>query len=111
VYAGLSSVLGVSFVIEPTLLLPLTLGSLAIALVTLASMARRSRSYLPLAVGAASALGVWAGKFLLNSDVITWIGLFGLVLASLGARRRGPRVPAPEPAAPRSELPEHAQAG
>jgi hypothetical protein len=103
VYAGLSSVFGVSFVIEPALLLPLTLTSLALALASLGSMARRTRSYLPFAVGAASALGVWAGKFVLNSDALTWLGLFGLILASLGARRRGPR-------AASSELPEHAQA-
>jgi hypothetical protein len=63
VYAGLSSVFGVSFVIDPALLLPLTLASLVIALGAFASMARRTRRYLPLAVGVASALGVWAGKF------------------------------------------------
>jgi hypothetical protein len=110
VYAGLSSVLGVSFAVDPALLLPLTLTSLGLALAALASMAWRTRSYLPLALGAASALGVWAGKFALNSDVLTWLGLLGLILAALGARWGG-RAHARRAAAPRSELAHHAQAG
>jgi len=109
VYAGLSSVLGVSFAVDPALLLPLTLASLGLALAALASMAWRTRSYLPLALGAVSALGVWAGKFALNSDVLTWLGLLGLILAALGARWRGAR--ARMAAARRSELADHAQAG
>jgi hypothetical protein len=111
VYAGLSSVLGVSFSLEPALLLPLTLASLGLALAALASMAWRTRSYLPLALGAASSLGVWAGKFALNSDVLTWLGLLGLIVAALGARWRRGRVHAQAAAAPRSELADHAQAG
>lgn len=110
VYAGLSSVLGVSFAVDPGLLLALTLTSLGLALAALGSMAWRTRSYLPLAFGAASALGVWAGKFALNSDVLTWLGLVGLILAALGARWRGGRVH-PRAAARRSELADHAQAG
>jgi hypothetical protein len=111
VYAGLSSVFGVSFAVDPALLLPLTLGSLGLALAALASMAWRTRSYLPLALGAASALGVCAGKFALNSDVLTWLGLLGLILAALGARWRGGRAHARVAAARRSELADHAQAG
>jgi hypothetical protein len=108
VYAGLSSVLGVSFVVEPSLLSTLTLASLALALAALGAMARRTRSYLPLTLGLASALGVWAGKFALNSDVLTWLALLGLISASLLARRRGARVSSP--GVYPSELPEHAQA-
>lgn len=102
--------LGVSFAVDPALLLPLTLTSLGLALAALASMAWRTRSYLPLALGAASALGVWAGKFALNSDVLTWLGLLGLILAALGARWRGGRAHARAAAARRSELADHAQA-
>ncbi len=111
VYAGLSSMLGVSFVLEPALLSALTLTSLGLALASLGSMAWRTRSYLPLALGAASALGVWAGKFALNSDVLTWFGLFGLILAALVARRRGGRAHPRAAAARPSELADHAQAG
>lgn len=107
-YAGLSSALGVSFVIEPALLSTLTLTSLGLALLALGSMARRTQSYAPFVLGAASALGVWAGKFVLNSDVLTWLGLLGLILASLAARRS--RGLMPRPGLARSELPEHAQA-
>jgi hypothetical protein len=110
VYAGLSSMLGVSFVVDPTLLSVLTIASLGLAVAALASMALRTRSYLPLTLGAASALGVWAGKFELNSDVLTWLGLLGLMLAAFSARRRGGRVHARAAAAP-SELADHAQAG
>lgn len=110
VYAGLSSMLGVSFVLEPALLLPLTLASLALALASLGSIAWRTRSYLPFALGLASALGVWAGKFVLSSDPLTWLGLSGLIVAALAARRLG-RVQARAAAARRSELAEHAQAG
>jgi hypothetical protein len=105
VYAGLSSVLGVSFVIEPALLLPLTLASLVLALAALGSMARRTRRYATFAFGLASALAVWGGKFVLNSEVLTWLGLLGLIVASLDARRRAPR-----DGTRASELPEHAQA-
>lgn len=108
VYAGLSSVLGVSFVLDPALLMPLTLASFALALAALGTMARRTRRYLPLGLGVASVLVVWAGKFAANSDALTWLGLIGLIVASVGARRRAPRRPASH--APSSELAEHAEA-
>jgi hypothetical protein len=102
--------LGVSFVVEPVLLSVLTLASLGLALAALGAIAWRTQSYLPFALGAVSALGVWAGKFALNSDALTWLGLSGLVFAALTARRLG-RVLARATAARRSELAEHAQAG
>lgn len=120
-YAGLSSLLGVSFVVEPALLLPLTLASLALALAALwfnargalwfhargsqRYMASSARRYAAFAVGLASALLVWGGKFVLSSEPLTWLGLLGLIVASLEARRGGPRE-----VARASELPEHAQA-
>jgi hypothetical protein len=91
VYAGLSSWLGVSLALEPRRLLPLTLASLALALLSLAAMARRSGRYVPLLAGALSALGVWAGKFVLSLDLLTYLSLFGLIIASLSARRLGTR--------------------
>jgi hypothetical protein len=103
VYAGLSSWLGVSFALEPRRLLPLTLGSLGLALLSLAMMARRSGRYAPLLAGAASALGVWTGKFVLGLEPLTYLSLFGLIIASLAARRLGTRRLS-------SELPEHAEA-
>jgi hypothetical protein len=110
VYAGLSSVLGVSFVIDARQLLPLTLASLALALMSLAISARRSRQPLPLVVGSVCALAVWAGKFELGSDALTVGALLGLIGASLWARRRQP----PRARAPLvrrgSELTEHAEA-
>jgi len=101
--------LGVSFVLEPVLLSALTLTSLTLALASLGSMAWRTHSYLPLVLAVASAFGVWAGKFALNSDVLTWLGLSGLILAALAARWLG-RVHARAKHERRSELAEHAQA-
>jgi hypothetical protein len=110
VYAGLSSVLGVSFVIDVRQLLPLTLSSLALALLSLAISARRSRQPLPLVVGSVCALGVWAGKFELGSDALTIGALLGLIGASLVARRgRAPR-PRARQVSRGSELTEHAEA-
>lgn len=91
VYAGLSSWLGMSFALEPRRALPLTLGSLALALLSLAVVARRSGRHAPLVLGTASALGVWAGKFVLNLEPLTYLSLCGLIIASLAARQLGPR--------------------
>jgi hypothetical protein len=93
VYASLSSLLGVSVVLDPQLLRLMTFGSLALALSSLASMAlrrpmwRRRWTYLPLAVGAAGCIGVWLGKFVVASEPLTYVSLLGLILASLAARR------------------------
>jgi hypothetical protein len=111
VYAGLSSVLGVSFVIEMRHLVPLTVASLALALVSLAIVARRSRRPLPFALGALCALGVWAGKFELGSDALTLVALLGLIGASLAARRAEQRRTRCDASlGPGSELAEHAEA-
>jgi hypothetical protein len=91
VYASLSSLLGVSFVLDTRLLVALTLGSLALALIALGAMARRSRRYLPFALGVVSAGLVWAGRFALNSELLTYLSLLGLILAAVAARRLGIR--------------------
>lgn len=113
VYAGLSSWLGVSIALEPRRLLPLTLGSLLLALLSLAWVARRSGRYAPLVAGAVSALGVWLGKFVLDLESLTYLSLFALIVASLAARRLGTQRAATSAAGRArhaSELPEHAQA-
>jgi hypothetical protein len=91
VYASLSSVLGVSFVLEPRLLRLLTFASLALALLSLASHARRRRSYAPLALAVASAAGVWLGRFTFTSELLTHASLLALIGAALAARRLGVR--------------------
>lgn len=111
VYAGLSSVLGVSFVIEMRHLVPLTVASLGLALVSLSIVARRSRRPLPFVLGALCALGVWAGKFELGSDALTLVALLGLIGAWLAARLAEQRRARCDAAlGPGSELAEHAEA-
>jgi hypothetical protein len=88
-YAGLSSLLGLSFVVEQRYLLPLTTLLLALALAALALQARRARSYGPLALAALAAATTLAGKFALESDVLLYSGLGSLLLASLWSSCRG----------------------
>jgi hypothetical protein len=104
VYASLSGVLGVSFVLEPRLLMWLTFASLALALLSLGTQAARRRAYAPLAFGVVSAGGVWLGRFTFASELLTYLSLLALVCAALAARRLGAR------AAHESELAEHAGA-
>jgi hypothetical protein len=91
---------------------PLTLVSLAIAVLALASMARERRALVPALIGVAAAIGVWLGKFELNGDGLTYGSVLTLLCCSLLARRAPRRVPAARsrPNAERSELTEHAQA-
>ena len=103
VYAGLSSLLGVSITLDRRYLEPLTLLALGVALLGVASGARRS-GYLALAVAAPSALLIWLGKFVLQNDVLTYGASCGLLLAALATRRA-------RRARWRSELAHHAQAG
>jgi hypothetical protein len=114
IYAGLSSWLGVSFVIPVALLRPLTLASLALAVLALASVARERRALVPALVGVAAASGVWLGKFELGSDLLTYSSVLTLLCCSLLARRAGRRRPRAvadsQPSAARSELTEHAHA-
>jgi len=82
-YAGLSSLLGLSFVVEARYLLPLTAALLAFALAALAVQARRRRSYGPCALATAAAVLTLAGKFALESDALLYTGLGSLLCASL----------------------------
>ncbi len=82
-YAGLLSALGIGFIDYSPYLLPLTTGFLAIALATLAWRARARRGYGPLLVGTVAAGGMLLGKFLLDSDLATYVAVLGLIGASL----------------------------
>jgi mercuric ion transport protein len=93
-YAGLSSLLGLSFVVEPSYLLPLTSGLLALALVPLWLQARRGRGYAPWLLACAAAAATLLGKFVLESDALLYGGVASLLLASFwsrSARARSPR--------------------
>lgn len=87
VYAGLSGWLGLSIALPPALLLPLTLLCLALTLLVLASGARRSGRYAPLACATLAAAGVYLGKFSLESPLLAHASLCVLVLAALIGRR------------------------
>jgi len=96
-YAGLSSLLGLSFVVEERYLLPLTSGLLVLALVPLWLQARRGRGYWPWLLACTAAAATLLGKFVLESDVLLYGGLASLLLASLwsrSARARSPRAAA-----------------
>jgi hypothetical protein len=86
IYAGLGSWLGISVVVEPRYLMPLTFASLALAVLALGWMAVSRRRYLALSLGVVAALGVWIGKFVLLSETLTLLSLLGLVLCAFGAR-------------------------
>ena len=94
-YAGLSSLFGLSIALETRFLLPLTLLSLGMAVGFLAVQARRGRGFGPLLLGSAAALVVAFGKFAVESSALTITGLAALLVAafwSRGLARR--RVPA-----------------
>lgn len=82
-YAGLSSLLGLSFVVEPRYLLPLTVALLALALAALGLQARRQHRYGPWLLACSGALATVAGKFALDLEGLMYTGIGSLLLASL----------------------------
>lgn len=86
VYAGLSSLLGVSIALDARYLEPLTLAALGVASFGVALRLSRSGP-LPLMLALASSLGIWLGKFVLHADMLAYGCSGGLVLAALAARR------------------------
>ncbi|HJT75996.1 MAG TPA: hypothetical protein VJ739_02245, partial [Gemmataceae bacterium] len=60
--------MGLGFLMQTTYLLPLTVGSLALALAALGFRAKRRRGYGPLAVGILAAVAFVLGKFVLNAN-------------------------------------------
>jgi mercuric ion transport protein len=81
--AGVLSTLGLGFLLDTSVLLPLTAVFLAIAVGALAFRARRRRGFAPFALGVASAIIVLVGKFAFESDHAMYGGLGLLVGASL----------------------------
>lgn len=82
-YAGVLSSLGVSFLMEAEWLLPLTGVALAIALFTLGFRARRRRGLRPLALGVAGSAAILLGRFVVEVDVVVYIGAALLIGASV----------------------------
>lgn len=89
-YAGVSSLFGLSFVVEERYLLPLTSALLALALTALGLQARRRRGYGPWWLACAAAAATLIGKFALESDALLYSGVAGLLLASLWTRFASP---------------------
>lgn len=107
VYAGLSSLLGLSIALDERYLLPLTCGLLVLSIGALLLQARRGRGHGPWRLAACAALLILLGKFAWESDPCTYAGAAGLLLASLWSRRRPA---AAAVALGSSELPGHAEA-
>jgi hypothetical protein len=82
-YAGLSSLLGLSFVVEPRYLFPLTAGLLSLAVGALAHKAQRSGGYGPCLLGVVASGGVLIGKFGIESALLMHTSVGVLVLATL----------------------------
>lgn len=82
-YAGLSSLLGLSFTLDERYLLPLTSALLALAIAALWLQARRGRGYGPWLLAGGAAGATLTGKFVLENDVLMYLGIALLLLASL----------------------------
>lgn len=82
-YAGLLGAVGLGFLTDTAYLLPLTAGSLVVAVGALAFRANPRRGYAPFAVGVLAATVVLVGKFLFESDPAMYAGIALLVAASL----------------------------
>jgi len=110
VYAGLSSLLGLSIALEERYLLPLSCGLLVLSVGALVLQARRGRGHGPWRLAACGAALILLGKFAWDSDLCTYTGAAGLLYASLWSRRGPPRPAAEGGALGASELTRHAEA-
>ena len=82
-YAGLLTSVGLGFLISAVYLLPLTVAFLVLALGALAFRANQRRGYNPLMLGIVAASGVLLGKFVWESNPITYAAIGLLVVSSL----------------------------
>jgi len=82
-YAGLAGALGLGFLLDSKYLLALTIVFLALAMTALGFGARRRRGYGPLILGIAASAGLVAGKFLLDSEPVMYLGIAILIAASI----------------------------
>lgn len=97
-YVGLLGSLGLGFLLETAYLLPLIAVLLGLALLALGFRARRRRGYGPLALGALAAAAILLFKFAYPSAPLVYVGLAGLVAASVwNAWPRSPELAAPCP--------------
>lgn len=83
-YAALLSALGLGFIPTAPYLLPLTVGFLIVALVALAF---RAETRTPLALGVVASVIVLVGKFVFESNSVSYTGAALLVAASLTITR------------------------
>jgi len=82
-YAAVLGAVGLGFLLEAEYLLPITAGLLALALVALGFRAGSRRGYRPLVLGLASAAPILAFKFFYPVGPLVYVGLLGLVAASV----------------------------
>ncbi|MEG3190959.1 hypothetical protein [Lysobacter sp. D1-1-M9] len=81
-YLGVFSAVGLGFLLERRYLLPLAAMALLLALASLAWRAPARWGYGPLAVGAAGALLLWLGQFVLGNVVAIVLGAVALGVAA-----------------------------
>lgn len=90
-YTAALSALGLGFVDYTPYLLPLTASFVAVSLAALAWLARARRAVMPLLVGLLAGAGLLLGKFVLDSDGLTYAAVAVFVIAPfLPMRRRAP---------------------
>jgi len=82
-YAAVLGVLGLGFLAQTRYLLALNLGFLVFSEFWLLFRAKAGKGYGPACVGFAAAAAVLAGKFVLNSNPVLWIGILMLLAASI----------------------------
>ncbi|MGH7780429.1 MAG: hypothetical protein ACREQR_11435 [Candidatus Binataceae bacterium] len=80
-YAALASSLGLGFLVSSKYLFPLTGALLAVAVLGL-GLQIKSKGYGPLVLGLVAAATILPGKFLLDSNAITYLGAAILLVAS-----------------------------
>ena len=82
-YAGLLSSVGLGFLISTAYLLPLTAGSLFLAVAALVFRANKRRGYGPFVLGLVAGSAVLLGKFAWESKLTMYSALGLLIVASL----------------------------
>lgn len=100
--AGLLSSMGLGAFADDAVLRPMTIALLAVAIAGLAYGARRTKRYLPTALGGLGALGMYAGLYWISSAPLKWAGVAALIAASIwnilpaksGGEAGGPACPA-----------------
>lgn len=81
-YAAALGAVGLGFLLEEAWLLPLSAVFLPCAVAAMAWQARSRRGYAPAVVGSVAATAIMVGKFMLQDDVVSYVGVAGLLVAS-----------------------------